>query len=91
MIKIIDVVHGTYSNADGVSLYCALVPYFQQDLAINLSFSGLGPMSSSFFNSSFGSLIEEFGINKFKQLIKPVEITRSQGEAFRRYISMALA
>lgn len=91
MVKIIDVVNGTYTNADGVSLYCALVPYFKQNQAVDVSFSGMGPMSSSFFNSSFGSLIEEFGITTFKQLIKPVEITHSQGNAFRRYISMALA
>jgi hypothetical protein len=45
-------------------------------------------MSSSFFNSSFGKLIEENGIDKLRTTIKFTNITQSQANLIGRYLKL---
>ena len=52
---------------------------------------GFSAMSSSFFNSSFGELIEEFGINAFRTNIKFVNLTNSQAKLISRYLELRLS
>ncbi|WP_394707609.1 STAS-like domain-containing protein [uncultured Draconibacterium sp.] len=85
-----DVVGGSFSSSDGYGLYCILKPYFFCDQEVLVSLEGFSVMSSSFFNSSFGELIEEFGIEKFKHIIKFVSLTRSQANLIRRYVEFHL-
>lgn len=81
-------VNGVYSSVDGYTLYCILRPYFISNQTVTVSFKDIPLMSSSFFNSSFGELIDEFGISSFKEIIKIVDITNSQAKFFRRYLEM---
>ena len=81
---------GAYSNADGYTLYCMLKTFFLNDDNIEVSMLGFPPMSSSFFNSSFGELINEFGIGKFKSIIKFTNITKSQVTQIRMYLDFHL-
>lgn len=86
MIIINNIVDSTYTNAQGYKLYVTLLPFFINNERVDLSFVDLTPMSSSFLNSSLGALIEEFGLEQFKNTIRPVEITKSHAEVLSKYI-----
>jgi len=86
-IRLTDIITETYSNSAGHQLYIELKNYVSQDSPVELSFFGATPPSSSFLNSSFGVMIEEVGLEKFKVLIKPVEISSSQASMLRHFIS----
>ncbi|MEP1087468.1 MAG: STAS-like domain-containing protein [Algoriphagus sp.] len=86
-IRLNDIVTETYSNSAGYKLYIELKGYVSQNSPIELSFLGSTPTSSSFLNSSFGTMIEELGLAKFKALIKPVDISNSQASMLRHYIN----
>lgn len=89
-IIINNVIGGSYSSMDGYSLYCILKPYFATGEGLVISMHGFSAMSSSFFNSSFGALIEENGIDKFRNIIKFVDLTNSQARLISRYLEMHL-
>ncbi|MEI6143912.1 MAG: DUF4325 domain-containing protein [Mariniphaga sp.] len=80
------VVKGAYSNSDGYTLFCILKTYFLNNEQVEISMLGFPPMSSSFFNSSFGELIHEFGIEKFRSIVKFTNITNSQVGQIRMYL-----
>ena len=86
-IKINDIVSDLSTNASGFSLYCILKTYFENNTPVEVSFSGCSAMSTSFFNSSFGAFIEDFGFDTFKRIIKIVEIQKSQAIILKRYFS----
>jgi hypothetical protein len=85
-----EVVKGAYSNADGFTLLCILKTYFLNNEEVEVCMLGFPPMSSSFFNSSFGELIQEFGIDKFKAIIKFKDITKSQVSQIKMYLDFHL-
>lgn len=86
MIVIKNIVDNTYINSEGDKLYISLLPFFRNNERVDVSFVDLTPMSSSFLNSSIGVLIEEFGFAKFKNIIRPVEITKSHADVLSFYI-----
>lgn len=86
MIIINNIVKNTYINSEGEKLYYALFDFMRNNQKVEISFVGLTPMSTSFLNSSVGALIDEFGVEKFKSLVKPVEITKSQAETLINYL-----
>jgi hypothetical protein len=85
-ILLTDIVSDTYSNASGYKLYVALKGKLDLNERIELSFSGASLTSTSFLNSSFGSLIEELGLNVFLGLVRPAEVTQTQAAMLRHYI-----
>lgn len=85
-IRIADVVGGTYTNVDGYTLKCAIDRYVKNGMPVFLSFENATAISSSFFNSSFGALIDEYGIDKFKEYEKPINITKTQLDNMRKLI-----
>jgi hypothetical protein len=87
MLTIKNIVTDTYTNSAGYSLYQELKKYIAARKPVTLSFKGVSSTSSSFLNSSFGSLIEEFGLPAFTSFIKPVDITASEAEIIRKYVS----
>jgi len=87
-LRINEIVSGTSTNADGLSLRLKLQPFFKSNEPVHLSFAESFAMSTSFFNSSFGELIDEFGIDKFKAIVKPTEITKSNYDLVKKYINM---
>jgi hypothetical protein len=86
-LRLCEIVTETYSNSAGYKLYLELRSYVSKDSPVELSFLGSTPPSSSFLNSSFGTIIQEFGLERFKALIKPVDISSSQASMLRHYIS----
>jgi STAS-like domain of unknown function (DUF4325) len=82
-ILVIDVVTGTATNTEGIALFNSIDKYLSYGQKIRLSFDGSTPFSTSFLNSSFGELIDKYGIDKIKSMIiysniKPSQIKRIQ-------------
>ncbi len=86
-LKVKDIVLETFTNTSGYTLYLALKPFFINDQKIYVSFDTCGSTSSSFLNSSFGQLIEEFGYSKFTELITPKDLTVIQAQLLKKHIS----
>ena len=74
------------TNVQGCRLYYQLKPYFDRKEVVSVSFTGLNPMSSSFFNSSFGELIDNYGSDNFKQTIRLINIPKNQVDLIRGYL-----
>ncbi|MEX2568461.1 MAG: STAS-like domain-containing protein [Cyclobacteriaceae bacterium] len=85
-IKLTDIVSDTYTNSSGYTLKMVLKDLLRQKEPIELSFKGASAPSSSFLNSSFGTLIDDMGLNNFLDLVKPVEVTRTQAQMLKHYI-----
>lgn len=88
-MKIINIkkqVKGTSTNMEGLTLKCLLQPYFEKREKVSVSFERTTPMSSSFFNSSFGELIDEYGYDLFKEIVIPTNITAQHMSLIKQYI-----
>jgi len=83
-----DVVDGSYSTLDGTTLYKILKPYFEKNESVELSMMGFTPMSTSFFNVSFGDLKREYGIEKYNYILKFILITKFQVDMIKKYFIM---
>jgi hypothetical protein len=86
MVAINKIVTETYTNSSGYNLYVAIKDNFVANQPIELSFDGISSTSSSFLNSSFGALIEEFGLDKFTSLVKIKNVTKGEAEIIKKYI-----
>lgn len=73
-----DSVLDTLSSASGVSLYCQIEKHFNNSQKVFIDLRGADAMSSSFFNSSFGSLIEKYGYQRVKESLKFINATKTQ-------------
>ena len=82
-----DIVNETYTNSEGDKLYTELRPFLVSKEKVMLSFRDSPITSSSFLNSSFGMLIEEFGLERFKNCIVPRELTTTQVAVLKKYVS----
>jgi len=80
-----DVVDGSYSVMDGTTLYKILKPYFEKNESVELSMMGFAPMSTSFFNTSFATLMLEYGIEKYNFILKFIFITKFQVDMIKKY------
>lgn len=85
-LSIVDVVHGTSSNADGDKLFATVASFVRAGQIVRLSLKGVTPMSTSFLNSSFGELIDEFGLDAVRSQVKLVEYVPSQAMRIKEYI-----
>jgi len=81
-------IDGAYSNADGYTLFCILEPSFANNERVEISMLGFPLMSSSFFNSSFGELIQKYGYEKFKSSLRFTNITRQQANQIKSYVGL---
>ena len=79
-------VKGTSTNMEGFALKCILQPFLNKREVVKVSFENTTPMSSSFFNSSFGELIDEYGYDVFRLMVKPVNITAQHMSLIKQYI-----
>jgi len=82
-----DIVNETYTNAEGEKLYAVLKDAFSSNEKVVLSFKDSSITSSSFLNSSFGRLIESYGLDRFMQSVTPKELTVTQAEVLKKYVS----
>jgi len=81
-----DIVTDNSSNASGYELYRASKDDLKEGKIIHLSFLRAPSPSTSFLNSSFGALIEELGLDRFLDLVKPSEVTHTQASMLKHYI-----
>lgn len=85
-INLMNHVDGTISNNDGVKLFYALSSKLKQDIIIKLSLKDATPMTSSFLNSSFGELIDKFGLDSVKSRIKLINYNPLHAKLIQDYI-----
>ena len=81
-----DVVSGTSTNLEGVTLFYALDEAFMKGKKVRLSLYGATPFSSSFLNSSFGNLIEKYGIEQLQSSLFLTQYSAGQAKRIRDYI-----
>lgn len=90
-LSLMDLVAGTFTNAEGAKLYVALAPYLATGQVVRLSLRDATPMSSSFLNTSIGDLIDHYGIAALRQSLKLVDFVPSHAAAIKEYIDHVLA
>ncbi|MDR0332895.1 MAG: STAS-like domain-containing protein [Dysgonamonadaceae bacterium] len=78
---------GTFTNADGVALYCAIVRILDASGVVVLSFNEIDAVSSSFLNSSIGNIIDERGIDTLRNQIKITHYTPTLAAVVKKYIA----
>lgn len=80
-----DIVQDTYTNAAGFVLLTVLKSHLTDGQSIILSFKDSAPTSSSFLNSSIGELLDDYGFNTFKKMIKFVDLSSTQSQVLKNY------
>lgn len=78
-------VTNTSLNSEGFGLYCELEQYVKNNTPLTLDLINSTAISSSFFNSSFGALIEKYGYPRFKGCIKFKNVSKSQAQLLKLY------
>ncbi len=87
MLKLTSIVKETYTNTAGYTLFLALDSHFKANDPVELSFSEATPTSSSFLNSSLGALVEAYGIDQVKRLLKITNISSGEQQVLRKFFS----
>jgi len=85
-IIIKDIVSNTTLNDEGVILFKVISDLLNEGNNVILSLNELEPMSSSFMNSSFGAIIDNFGIDTFKEKIRISDYKPSHAIRIKNYI-----
>ncbi|WP_121603769.1 STAS-like domain-containing protein [Virgibacillus sp. Bac332] len=76
VIKISNHVERCYSNEEGKIIQDIIKPYLKNDEPLTLSFEGVSGVTSSFVNTAFIELLDEFNFDLIKKNIKFVHTTR---------------
>ena len=76
---------GTSTNAEGDKLRNALAPYVAAGQVVRLSLRDASPMSTSFLNSAFGDLLDEFGPTAVRSTLKLVDYLPSHAAIIKHY------
>ena len=84
-IRLLDIVNETVSNSEGLKLFNIIDSYFKQDYVVYLSLIDCNPVSTSFFNSSFGKLIDEYGISYVKSKLKLTDYKMTEALRIKSY------
>ncbi|HPN70420.1 MAG TPA: DUF4325 domain-containing protein [Saprospiraceae bacterium] len=85
-----DIVGSTITNAGGYQLYVVLSESIKNQEVVDLSMEKATPLSSSFLNSSFGQLIEDFGYSAVKKYVGLSCVKKSDAERIKNYITSLL-
>lgn len=78
-------VNDTSSNMSGYQLYAILKNFILKNQTIEIDLIDSLAISSSFFNSSFGELIENYGFYNVVKLLKFKNITANQKVLLKSY------
>jgi len=87
IIIVKEICQGTFSNAEGYSLYCAIINGLEVSDAIVLSFNEIDAVSSSFLNSSIGNVIDDMGMDTLKNRIKITHYTPTLAGVLKKYVA----
>lgn len=83
-----DIIKGTATEQEGTKFYHALFPFLREEMRVNISLQNTTPMSSDFFAASIGEIVEEFGIEKFKNLVSFTHFTKFQAKQLQSYFKI---
>lgn len=87
-IRLMDVVAGTSTNADAVALFNAIDNILSTNQKARLSLDGATPLSTSFLNSSIGSLADKYGFEEMRKKIVFTNLKESQIKTIKRYFEL---
>jgi hypothetical protein len=69
VMKVQNLVDGCDTNDQGAVVYKFVATCLRKNSAVTLDFSGVSNVTSSFVNSSFVQLVDDFGFNSVKSLL----------------------
>ncbi len=84
-LKLLDLVEGTATNVDGITLFTEINKHLERGNIVRISLKGCGAFSSSFLNSSFGSLFDKYGITDVKTKVIFTDYLKSHERMLRDY------
>lgn len=87
MLKLTSIVSDTYTNSAGYALFLALDKYIKANDRVELSFEGATPTSSSFLNSSFGAIIDAYGMDRLKTSVKITHLSIGEQQILKKFFS----
>ena len=77
---------GTTTNAQGDRLAAALAPYVRAGRLVRVSLHAATPFSSSFLNSALGTLIDQYGVDAVRAVLRLTAFLPSYAQAFKTYL-----
>lgn len=85
-INVKDTVVGTSTNSEALPLFVAMDAVLKDNKLLVLSLKSCQPMSSSFLNSSFGTIIEKYGWDFLKGKISIIDYTPAIANLIKSYL-----
>ena len=76
VINILDYIERCYSNADGEVILALIKPKLAKGEQVTISFSGVDGVPSSFVNSAFIQLLEDFTFEEIRQNLRFINSTK---------------
>ncbi len=91
IIVVKDVVYGTSTNAEALPVFLLMDKSLSKNNSVVLSLTGCPAMSSSFLNSSLGSIIEKYGWDFLKGKLSIVDYNPSVANVIKDYLEKSRA
>jgi hypothetical protein len=86
IIVVKDVTYGTSTNAEAIPLYVLMDNALLNNKAIVLSLKGCTAMSTSFLNSSIGSIVDKYGWDALKGKLSVVDYNPTVAGIIKSYL-----
>ncbi|WP_151087424.1 STAS-like domain-containing protein [Hymenobacter baengnokdamensis] len=90
LLELTALVQGTFTNAEGAKLFAALAPAVAAGQVVRLSLHHATPMSTSFLNSSFGALIDQYGLPAVQHSLRLTNYLPSHASCIKNYLDTYL-
>ncbi|MBY0055005.1 STAS-like domain-containing protein [Brevibacillus agri] len=87
VINILDHVERCYSNADGDIIFALIKPKLAAGQKVTISFSGVDSVPSSFVNSAFIALLDDFTFEHVRSHLKFINTTKQINEMIKSRFS----
>lgn len=82
-INVKEYVDQIYSNEDGFIIYNELKKKLKEEYIINVSFKGIYALNSSFVNSAFLELLNDYDFNYIKSHLNFIDSTKQINEMIK--------
>lgn len=86
-VRLMSTVSGTATNNSGADLFIVIDKYFAQGEKLRLSLEDATPLSTSFMSSSFGGIIQKYGLTFLKDHLVLADYKPSYAKDIKEYIS----
>ncbi|MEK8128646.1 STAS-like domain-containing protein [Paenibacillus filicis] len=87
MIRVLDHVDRCYSNSDGDDVRSLIFEQFETGTKTTISFDGVDSVSSSFINSAFIDLLDQYSFDYIRQNLSFIDSTKSINELIKKRFS----